>query len=96
MKDAEQESYIVTEAYDFSVLLYEAYSQIVFYGKADPSVMTAVFNSLWFAKADANEENTVIIESYAKHLYAQLTDRGYARLEYQLMDKEYKKLLHLH
>lgn len=84
---------VVCEAYDFEVLLHDAYQQIAFYGKFDASVMTAVFKSLRFAKAKASEGNLLIIDDYARMLFERPEGKNYNPLSFRKFEKEYVDLI---
>ncbi len=93
MKDKNEFGFIIYEAFDFKVLLYDAYSQIMFYGQADASLLIEGFKSLSFIKAKASKDNIELIDEYAKHLYEKRTNLNYSKLEYDKVENEYKALM---
>lgn len=93
LKEEKEYGFIIFEAYDFEVLLYDAYHQIILYGQSDASVMIALFKSLRFIKAKAHKDIVQIIDEYAKQLFDKLTSKGYDKLEYSKIQKEYKDLI---
>ncbi|HZW48605.1 MAG TPA: DUF2254 domain-containing protein [Bacillota bacterium] len=95
MKNEDAEGFIVYESYDFYALLNDAYNQIVFYGQENPSVIAAVFNSMKFIKVKTHIKTANLIDDYAKQLFEKLSNQGYARLEYNMVYKEYTNLLNI-
>lgn len=93
LKDKNEFGFIIYEAFDFKVLLYDAYSQIMFYGQADASLLIEGFKSLSFIKAKASKDNIELIDEYAKHLYEKRTNLNYSKLEYDKVENEYKALM---
>ncbi|MDW7657263.1 MAG: DUF2254 domain-containing protein [Bacillota bacterium] len=89
LKEASEQGFIIYEAFDFELLLYDAYNQIMFYGRSDATVMIAGFKSLRFIKAKASKDNIKIIDEYAKYLIDQLAGFGYGELEYRKINNEY-------
>lgn len=92
LKEEKEYSYIIFEAYDFEVLLYDAYNQIMFYGQSDATVMIAGFKSLRSIKVKASKENSKIIDEYASHSFNKLEAHSYGELEYSKIKKEYLDL----
>lgn len=93
LREKNEQSFIVYEAYDFEVLLYDAYNQIVFYGQSDASVMIALFKSLRFITVKSSKDNILIINKYASYLFEKLTRNGFDTLEYNKISKEYRDLI---
>ncbi|NLO36540.1 MAG: DUF2254 domain-containing protein [Clostridiaceae bacterium] len=82
----------VSEAFDFEMILYDAYHQIIHYGQADAAVMIAVFKSLRFVKAKASQQNSQVIDTYAAQLFERMKQQGYDALEARMVAKEYRDL----
>ncbi len=93
VKDQEAKGFIIYEAYDFGVVLYEAYHQIVHYGQGDSSVMVALFKSLRLAKGLASQSNLDLIDEYAKMLFDKIKKNEYDKIEYSRIYNEYKDTL---
>lgn len=93
MKEQDDKGYVICESYDFEVLLYDAYHQIIFYGQSDAAVMISVFKSLRFVKARASWGNVRIIDDYAVMLLERLKNNGYDPMEYRKIEKEYSDLI---
>lgn len=93
LKDQDEPGYIIYEAYDFKDLLHNAYQQIMFYGQSDAEVLIAGFNSLGFIKAKASQENIVIIDEYAKHLFEKKSNLDYSQFEYDKVEGVYNNLV---
>ena len=89
----EESGYIIYEAYDFEVLLYDAYNQIMFYGQYDASVVIAGFKSLRFVRDKASEENIKFVDAYAKHLLEKKTIQNHDKLDFEKIQKEYLDLI---
>jgi uncharacterized membrane protein len=79
--------FAICEANRFDTLLYDAYHQIIHYGRADASVMIGVLKSLRVAREHATEENNGAIDRYVRSLRGQLEATGYD-------DIAYAKILH--
>lgn len=92
LKEEGEADFIAYEAYDFEVILYDAYSQIIFYGQTDASVMVVVLKSLRFVRARASKKNLQIIDAFGKNLYDKLMANGFGKLEYSKIQKEYEDL----
>lgn len=84
---------VVCEAYDFEVILHDAYHQIFFYGQSTAAVMMAIFKSLRFAKAKASEENLLIINNYAQMLFEELKTKNFDPLSHSKLEAEYLALI---
>ena len=95
MREEHENGFMLYEAYSFEILLYDAYQQIILYGKSDAAVMIAVLKSLRFSKGKASIDNIQIINNYAKNLYDKLLDYGYVPLEYVRINKEYNDFIDL-
>lgn len=93
MREEHENGFMLYEAYSFEILLYDAYQQIILYGKSDAAVMIAVLKSLRFSKGKASIDNIQIINNYAKNLYDKLLDYGYGPLEYVRINKEYNDFI---
>lgn len=92
-KNEDEQGHVLYEAFDFEVLLYDAYNQIGFYGQADAAVVKAEFKSLRLIKAKASQKNTEIIEVFAKHLFNKCSEKRFDPLEYKTIKKEYEDFL---
>lgn len=92
LKEEGKSGFIIYEAYDLEVLIYDAYNQIMFYGQSDPSVVIAGFKSLRFIKAKASGENKHILKAYAENLFEKLMSNAYGKLEHSKIIKEYNEL----
>ncbi|MDD3027792.1 MAG: DUF2254 domain-containing protein [Erysipelotrichaceae bacterium] len=93
VKDHDAQGFILYESYDFEVVLYEAYHQIVHYGHNDSSVMVALFKSLRLAKGIACPGNLEVIDGYAKALFDKIKGSEYDKMEYSRIYNEYKDAL---
>jgi uncharacterized membrane protein len=93
LRDEDVGGFIMYEAYDFEILLYDAYQQIILYGQSDASVMIVVFKSLRFSKANASSDNIKTINAYATNLYEKLNNNRFDPLEYEKIRKEYSQLI---
>lgn len=93
LKNENQPGFLIYEAYDFEILLYDAYNQILFYGQHDASVMIAGFKSLRFIKDKASPEHKKIIEAYAKHLFEKKSIQQCDPLDFIKIEKEYLDLI---
>ena len=94
LKEKKERGIIIYEAYDFEILLYDAYNQIIFFGQSDAAVVIALFKSLRYITAKSSENNTHIITKYANSLFEKLTINGFDSLEYSKISKEYSELAH--
>ena len=95
MRDENENGFLIFEAYNFEILLYDAYQQIIFYSKYDASVTIAVLKSLRLIKVKASSDNSQVIDNYAKNLFDKLLNNGYDPLEYVKIYKEYNALIEL-
>ncbi|MDW7658978.1 MAG: DUF2254 domain-containing protein [Bacillota bacterium] len=93
LRSKDTENFVACEAYDFPILLYDAYQQISYYGQADAAVMIGLYKSLRFAKAKASPENLRGIDQYAEHLFAQVQRHGFDPLAAEKIAKEYIDLI---
>jgi uncharacterized membrane protein len=92
-KNEEDNGFVAYEAYDYEVLLYDAYNQIILYGQTDASIMITLMKSLRLAKTGSMNENSQIIDNYAKWLHQKLEKIGYDSLDKSKIEKEYEDLL---
>lgn len=93
LKEHDQWGFIIYEAFDFEMLLYDAYNQIMFYGQKDVSVVVAGLKSLRFIKARASQDNLEIIDDYAKHVFNKPENKAFGNLEFSKIEKEYVDLI---
>ena len=93
VREGDAAGFIIYESYDFEMVLYEAYHQIVNYGQKDSSVMVAVFKSLRLAKGLANAGNITVIDEYAKTIFDKIKSNEYDKMEYSRIYNEYKDTL---
>lgn len=93
LKEQNEYGFIIYEAFDFEVLLYDAYNQIMFYGQKDVSIVVAGFKSLRFIKAKASQDNLEIIDDYAKHIFSKRENKAFGKLEFSKILKEYNDLI---
>ena len=93
LKEQNEFGFIIYEAFDFEVLLYDAYNQIMFYGQKDVSIVVAGFKSLRFIKAKASQNNREIIDEYAKHVFNKRENKAFGKLEFSKIQKEFNDLL---
>lgn len=94
-QDPKVKGLVLYEAYDFEILLYDAYNQIMFYGESDATVMVAGFRSLRFIKANASPKNRQLIDEYARQLLVKMTSHNYGELEFRKIQNEYQYLTDL-
>ncbi len=95
MRDENENGFVLYEAYDFEILLYDTYQQIILYGKVDAAVMIGVFKSLRFSKVNASSKNIQLINDFAINLFDKLINNGYDPLDYVRISKEYNQLIEL-
>lgn len=95
LKEDKENGFVIYEAYNFEVLLYDAYNQIMFYGQSDATIMIAGFKSLRFIKAKASKDNIRIIGDYAKNSFEKLAGNSYGKSEYSKIQNEYMDLVNL-
>ncbi|MCF8019769.1 MAG: DUF2254 domain-containing protein [Vallitaleaceae bacterium] len=93
LKEDDESGFIIYEAFDLEVLLYDAYNQIMFYGQSDASVVVEGFKSLRFIRAKASRENRNILKAYTENLYEKLMSNAYGKFEYSKIIKEYNELI---
>ncbi len=93
LKEKNEYGFVISEAYDFEILLYDAYNQIILYGQSNVSIVITAFKSLRFIKAKASQENIGIINDYAQQLFDKQVNKGYSKLEYSKIQKEYNDLI---
>ncbi|WP_352406780.1 DUF2254 domain-containing protein [Acetoanaerobium noterae] len=86
---------IIYEAYDFEVLLDDAFSQIIFYGQADVSVIVVALKSLRIIKTKASKYNKEIIDNYAKYLIEKQLKLSDDKLHHTKIKNEYVDLINL-
>ncbi|MFZ2257428.1 MAG: DUF2254 domain-containing protein [Clostridiaceae bacterium] len=92
VKEAEEVGLVIYETYDFELLIFDVYTQIMFYGGADATVVIAGFKSLRFIKAKATEENSKIIDEFARELFIKVVNRSFGELEFNKIQNEYNEL----
>ncbi len=93
LKEDDESGFIIYEAFDLEVLLYDAYNQIMFYGQSDASVVVEGFKSLKFIKAKASGENRNTLKAYSENLFEKLMSNAYGKFEYSKIIKEYNDLI---
>lgn len=93
LKEKNEYGYIISEAYSFEVILFDAYNQIMFYGKSDVSIVIAGLKSLRFIRDKSSRDNIAIIDNYAKHLFEKQADKDFSKLEYSKIQNEYNDLI---
>jgi len=72
MKEEEEKGYMISEAYDFEVIIEDSFDQIIHYGREDAYVALAVLKSLKSIREKSSFDNTKIVEAYAKRLYQKM------------------------
>ena len=92
LQNEEDNGFVAYEAYEFKVLLYDAYHQIRFYGQNDAAVMVGLLKSLRFAKAKASPANIRVINEYTEQFFTQLQHHGFDPLAAAKIEKEYNDL----
>lgn len=95
LKKDDELGHIIYEAYDFEVLLDDAFSQIIFYGQADVSVMVVALKSLRIIKTKASKYNREIIDNYAKYLIEKQLKLSDDKLHHTKIKNEYIDLINL-
>ena len=95
LKKDDELGYIIYEAYDFEVLLDDAFSQIIFYGQADVSVIVVALKSLRIIKTKASKYNREIIDNYAKYLIEKQLKLSDDKLHHTKIKNEYIDLINL-
>ena len=93
LKDNDREGNVLLETYDFDILLYDAYNQIIHYGQEDASVMIATFKSLRLVKDNASKKNTGVLNYYANELIERLMSNGYSSIDEKKIKKEHQDLI---
>ena len=95
LKKDDEVGHIIYEAYDFEVLLDDAFSQIIFYGQADVSVIVVALKSLRIIKTKASKYNREIIDNYAKYLIEKQLKLSDDKLHHTKIKNEYVDLINL-
>lgn len=95
LKKDDELGHIIYEAYDFEVLLDDAFSQIIFYGQADVSVIVVALKSLRIIKTKASKYNKEIIDNYAKYLIEKQLKLSDDKLHHTKIKNEYVDLINL-
>lgn len=95
LKKDDELGHIIYEAYDFEVLLDDAFSQIIFYGQADVSVIVVALKSLRIIKTKASKYNKEIIDNYAKYLIEKQLKLSDDKLHHTKIENEYVDLINL-
>ena len=95
LKKDDELGHIIYEAYDFEVLLDDAFSQIIFYGQADVSVIVVALKSLRIIKTKASKYNKEIIDNYAKYLIEKQLKLSDDKLHHTKIKNEYIDLINL-
>lgn len=95
LKKDDELGHIIYEAYDFEVLLDDAFSQIIFYGQADVSVIVVALKSLRIIKTKASKYNKEIIDNYAKYLMEKQLKLSDDKLHHTKIKNEYVDLINL-
>lgn len=95
LKKDDELGHIIYEAYDFEVLLDDAFSQIIFYGQADVSVIVVALKSLRIIKTKASKYNREIIDNYAKYLIEKQLKLSDDKLHHTKIKNEYIDLINL-
>ena len=95
LKKDDELGHIIYEAYDFEVLLDDAFSQIIFYGQADVSVIVVALKSLRIIKTKASKYNREIIDNYAKYLIEKQLKLSDDKLHHIKIKNEYIDLINL-
>lgn len=95
LKKDDELGHIIYEAYDFEVLLDDAFSQIIFYGQADVSVIVVALKSLRIIKTKASKYNREIIDNYAKYLIEKQLKLSDDKLHHTKIKNEYVDLINL-
>lgn len=93
VKDHDAKGFIIYEAYDFGVVLFDAYNQIIHYGQGDGAVVVAVFKSLRLTKGLACKDNLDIIDDYTKAVFTKVKKNDYDKMEHSRIYNEYKDTL---
>ncbi len=88
LTETDDEGQVICESYDFEILLYDTYQQIVHYGQSDAAVMIAVFKSLRLVKDNASSENSRLINAYASLLFEKLKTQHFDHLDLQRLERE--------
>lgn len=93
LTDEDKVGAVIYEAYDFEMILYDAYNQIIFYGQADTTVVVEVFKSLTIVKKRASKKNRELIEEYASYIFDNQTLKQLGPLEYRKTENEFNDLM---
>ncbi|PXW92432.1 putative membrane protein [Streptohalobacillus salinus] len=93
LRDEGNPGAVIYEAYDFEMILYDAYNQIVFYGQADSTVVIEAFKSLSIVKNRASKKNRELIEEYARYIFDNQTVKKLGPLEYRKIEREFNDLM---
>ena len=92
IENEESRLVVVYESFNFKKDLENILSQIVYYGKEDLSVVTAVYDSLITAFRIAKEENKEIIRDYANYVYESTIENFDLHRDREILEKKYEKL----
>lgn len=80
-------SEIVYEDFNFKEDIYFSFHQIVNYGRADISVVIAIFNSLKNINNSSSKDKTPIIEEFADYVYINSIENFSHNLDIEILDK---------
>lgn len=92
IKQVDSRLAVVYESFNLKEDLEVVLNQIVFYGKEDLSVISAVYDSLSIAYRTAHEDNKEIIQDYANYVYENTMDYFDLHRDRSIMEKKYAKL----
>lgn len=93
LRDENTSGFVVYEAYDFEIILFDAFHQIVLYGQTDARVVMGIFKSLKIIAGKASVTNLEVIKEYAEIVYNKLPRDRYDVLEYKKITREFRQLL---
>lgn len=93
LNETDDDGQVICESYDFEILLYDTYQQIILYGQSDAAVLIAVFKSLRLVKDKASSENGRLINVYAALLLEKLKTHPFDQMDLQRLQKEYSDIV---
>lgn len=92
IENSKKENLAIFEAIDFEKELYFCFSQIIHYGKNDPSVILTLFKALRFAMENATNQNKELILYFSEYIWGKCTIKDKKNIDYKILEKEKSEL----
>ncbi len=83
---------VIYESFNLKKDIEDTLNQVVFYGKADVFVVSAIMDALIVSYKVALEENKAIIREYSQYVYDRTKDYFQYEQERKIIDSRYEKL----